>query len=504
MSGSETEAAHGEPADLAEHGVTRGNPLARVIDRLAVLAWTILLAGFVIVGADCLWVVAMGDRLTSGNGAAGGLGQSGLPFAAADSRGWPNPLVLAELLLAGVHHLGSHGLVTLQLLIVATVLAITASESRRLGASPTRAAGIVSLVVLGCLSGLVITRLPSLSLVPLVGLVALLRREHASPSRRIWWAVALLALWANLHGGVLIGVAILGAHLLLDRLRRRPVESIAVGAASLAALCATPAGLRTITYYRGVFDNEAAHRGSDLWAAPSLANPLDVLMLVAAVLFAVGAARAASHKRSRMPLWELVAALGLVVATVQVGRNGVWLVLFLAPAAARLGRVRALQRQGSSTGRAPESPGPAMDRGAGPGPKGRPIVAVAALVAVAAVSAILLQRGPAGTAPGTGQVAAIKAIAAGHPVLAVEPLAETLAAGGVTVWASNPLDAFARADQAAYLDFLAGGTVAEPAMAAATTAVAVAGTGQAAALAVNPGWRRLPDIGPYAVFSRAP
>ena len=42
-------------------------------------------------------------------------------------------------------------------------------------------------------------------------------------------------------------------------------------------------------------------------------------------------------------------------------------------------------------------------------------------------------------------------------VLAPEPLAESLALEGVTVWAADPIDAFAPEDQRAFLDFLDGG-----------------------------------------------
>jgi hypothetical protein len=42
-------------------------------------------------------------------------------------------------------------------------------------------------------------------------------------------------------------------------------------------------------------------------------------------------------------------------------------------------------------------------------------------------------------------------------VLAPEPLAESLAVAGVTVWAADPIDAFAPEDQRAFLDFLEGG-----------------------------------------------
>ena len=144
---------------------------------------------------------------------------------------------------------------------------------------------------MGSLLAFVITRLPTLSLIPFAVLVSLLRRQHDAPSRAIWLAVPLVALWANLHGAVLLGVATLGAFLLGSRLRRQPLEAVGVGLASLAALCLTPVGPGTVRYYVGVLGNEAARRGSDLWARPDPRNLLDLLMLVAAVVLAVCWAR---------------------------------------------------------------------------------------------------------------------------------------------------------------------------------------------------------------------
>jgi hypothetical protein len=54
----------------------------------------------------------------------------------------------------------------------------------------------------------------------------------------------------------------------------------------------------------------------------------------------------------------------------------------------------------------------------------------------------------------------VEQTARGRVVLADEPLAESLAADGITVWLSNPIDAFGPSDQAAFLDFLSGSGVA--------------------------------------------
>ena len=45
-----------------------------------------------------------------------------------------------------------------------------------------------------------------------------------------------------------------------------------VGMVTLLALLVTPVGLRTVPYYLGVLENEAAKRRSGLWARPSWAT----------------------------------------------------------------------------------------------------------------------------------------------------------------------------------------------------------------------------------------
>src|SRR5918912_1313154 len=165
--------------------------------------------------------------------------------------------------------------------------------------------------------------------VPVVA--ALLRREAAAPSRRIWLLPPLLALWSNLHGVALLGLAAAGAYLVLERARRRPLESLLVAALSAAALCATPALAATPRYYHDVLTSVAARRGYGLWAPLSLHSGFDLLLV------GVGAVLLAAFLRSRPRPWEIAVAALLVWSTVHTARNGVWLLLYVAaPAAARL------------------------------------------------------------------------------------------------------------------------------------------------------------------------
>lgn len=395
------------------------------LPEVSVAGWVVAVAALTTLGADLLWVVALGD-LVRESGAV----PDGIPFASADQVDWPNPIVLAQVVLSLVHDTGRAGLAALQLVLVAATLAVLVHDGRRMGGGDVRTTVALALGVVASAAALVIVRLPSLSLLPFVLLALLLRGVHEEGGRRLWWAVPLVAVWGNLHGGVLVGCALLGVHLVLSPGAGSLARRVGVGAAALLALVVTPAGIHTPRYYLGVLGNEAAARGTDLWAAPSLRHPLDVAMLAAlAGLLALAA-------RRRMPVWEWVAVAGLAVATLMAARNGVWLALLLVPAAAGDRR-----------------PGTERSRDARPD-WWWPVVAGTAAVVVLASSWLLTQRGDAVAPRGSDAVAAVSAVAAGRTVLADEPLAETLAQGGVRVWAANPLDAFTTTVQGQLLDFL--------------------------------------------------
>ncbi len=442
-----------------------------------VAGWLVAIGAFVIVGADCLWAVALGDRVR----ASGDLTPP-LDFAAAPvAHGWESPLALGEVILSFAHSAGSRGLVGLQLLVVGVVLSVTAAGARRVGGSAVRTALLVSLVVVGGLPALVVTRLPLFSLLLFPILAAHLRRQYAHPSAGIWWAVGLLTLWANLHGGVLVGAALVLVHLAFGRLRVRPLESVGVAVASLVALCATPAGLSTIGYYLGVFGNEAAQRGSDLWARPDPRHPLDALMIVSALGLLVLLAR------RRPPLWELVVLVGLVGGTALAARNGIWLLLFAAPAAGRPVTDERERRSSYAAARRRWRPSP---------------LPVVTGVVTAGLCVGLVSTRDSAAVPGASLVPKIRALAAGRTVLATEPVAETLAQGGVRVWACNPIDAFTHPVQAAYLDFLGDGTIG-PVVTGVGLVVAPTGSAVAEGLADNPSWHKVSVVAGYEVYEPA-
>jgi hypothetical protein len=384
---------------------------------------TALCALLATVGADAGWLAALGREIAQSWSIPGNV-----PFAAVSSAGWHNVPVLGELVFHALQAgLGTRGLVLAQLVAVVACLSFVSLDLRRGGVADPPAALVLILIAFAAAPALLVVRsqLFSLALFPL--LVLLLRAEARRPSRRIWLLVPLVALWSNLHGGVLLGVAVAGAYLVFARGRRQPLVAAGVAAGMGLALFATPALVQTAAYYRGVLGSRAATHGEGLWQPLSLHAPFDVVFLAIALPLLL------LTVRSRPPLWETVAIVGLSIATVRSSRNEVWLVLFMAfPAAQGLA--------GSRPWRA------ALPPLAG--------IAVICLLAVVAVAG--LTRTPASTGATPSLLQAAARAAGGTPILADGLDAEQLALAGHRILIGNPLDAFPPREQQLYLDWLAG------------------------------------------------
>jgi hypothetical protein len=417
-------------------GVDTRSAVAPTSTVLAAATAAALVALVGIIAADSLWLAALGEEIVES-----GAIPAGVPYAAADSSGWPNVLVLAELIfyvLAAA--LGEHGLLLAQTAAVAACFIVVGRDMRRAGATDSGAGALLLLLIPAAFPALVAVRVQLFSL-PLFALLALLLRAEArTPSRRIWLLVPLLALWANLHGAVLVGLAAAGAYLLLERVRVSPATALAALAASAASVCLTPALLRTPEYFVGVLESEAARRGAGLWEQLSPTSLLGAIFIAGAtvVLFLALKARPAP--------WELAVLAGLAIMSVRTERSGIWLLLFAAVPAAAAVQVRGRVRSGIAG-------------------------ALGAVLGVLVVAGLV--QGAVYTGAGDRLLTAARNEAAGTPILADPLVSEQLALAGVTIWIGNPLDAFRREQQRLYLDWTMGLPAGDRALAHAPRAVLV-------------------------------
>jgi hypothetical protein len=386
---------------------------------LAIAIGAALVAVAGTIGADSRWLEALG-RIIVRRGSI----PNDVPWASAPSGGWHNVPVLAELIFRGLTTVaGDRGLLVAQVVAVGASLAILAWDLRREGAEELGGALVLLIVALGSLSVFVVVRSQLFSVLLFAVLIALLRADARAPSRRIWLLVPMFALWSNLHGAVLVGLAVAATYLVFGRGRREPFLAAGIFVASALAICATPALQHTPDYYYGLLRNEAARRGEGLWAPISFTSGFDLLLVAAAIALLVLAVRA------RPPLWETIALIGLAVLTVKTARSGVWLLFVAAGPAARSVR---FERE-------------------------RPLrLAVPVLVTAMALAVVGVAHGPVSTGAGRQVLDEALRRAAGTPILAETVPAEQIAAAGGRVWLSNPLDAFSHRDQRLYLDWLAG------------------------------------------------
>jgi hypothetical protein len=389
----------------------------------SLFVWTVVAALVAVlalmstVGADSLWLAALG-RIVVEHGVP-----TGVPFAAASTAHWANVPVLAELAFHALDAAGGdRALLLAQMAAVSAAFVVLARRALAEGAEPGGVAAALVLTVVGGAASLIVIRAQLFSLVFFALLIALLRQEAGRPSRRIWLLPLLIAVWSNLHGAVLVGLAVALAYLVLCRAATQPVLAAAVGACTTAAIFATPALLHTAEYYRGVSGNAAAASHFGLWAGLSLRSPFDLLLAVAAVVLLL------TFARSKPRPWEAVAALALAALTVHASRCGIWLLFFLVVPAARGARLRAPRMRG------------------------------AACLGCTALAVLAAAAGPARVSAGPAVLERTLAAANGRPVLAEPALSERLALAGGRVWIGDPIDAFERADQDAYVEWLTGGS----------------------------------------------
>jgi len=227
------------------------------------------------------------------------------PFSYACPPGPRNWIIhdwLGNVLMALVY--GVSGVLGLKLAKFACVAAVMVLLS--LGAAETRASLAVQATVLS---------VAAIALVPLMefrtfladdvclaALIMILARESYRRDARLWLAVPMLALWANLHGGFFVGLAVLGLYTAVSGAQdlakgkgiRRGVGLAALTSAATLATLINPYGLRDWVVIVGV-----VHNPFTLAYVPEFHSMF---------------ARMAEFYRQQIPLFSFVCALAIMAA----------------------------------------------------------------------------------------------------------------------------------------------------------------------------------------------
>jgi hypothetical protein len=248
-------------------------------------------------------------------------------------RTWIDQQWLAHLALYAVWTAGGAApLLLTTVLFYAGAFAVLAVEARRREASDRSVALVTTLAFfVGITNTVVRAQVPAYLLFALV--LALLMSDSARPSRRIYLTLPLIAVWANVHGSVLLGAALVALYGLVfaaGRLKRRAAArdwvvraAVLVGAPWLCVLV-SPYGLQLPGYYRRVLDNPTLSNAVSEWGQSTLrGQPLFYALFLGGLVLAVLA-------RRRLTPFALLALAGSGLFGLMAIRNIVWFALVAA------------------------------------------------------------------------------------------------------------------------------------------------------------------------------
>ncbi|MDQ6835165.1 MAG: hypothetical protein M3016_03160 [Actinomycetota bacterium] len=263
----------------------------------------------------------------------GGIPQHETLTVLAHGVAWVDQQWLSQLLSYGIYLVGGLallGLVNVGLLISGVAGATLAG--RRLGAP------FLSTLIALPMCATMITpsrevRTQEFAIPLFMALAYLLVRDGRSPSRRVFWCLPILTLWANLHGTVTMGamlVALYGATGLWERRRRllhharawwRPLGLIFGAGVSILL---TPYGLAIVGYYHGTMVNSTLRHAVTEW------QPVTTTTTTSIALFLVAGIALWSFGRNpaKTTLWEKLAFLVLAASAITVIRNALFFGLF--------------------------------------------------------------------------------------------------------------------------------------------------------------------------------
>jgi hypothetical protein len=167
----------------------------------------------------------------------------------------------------------------------------------------------------------------------LLAVVVWLLDDSKAHPQRVLWIIPLMALWANLHGGFIVGLLFLSISTAVALVRRgsrsqRTTRFLSLAAAgSFLAVLANPWGWGIYPYVLNVGGNPVVRRFIDEWQPPVLTSWAGGLFF-ASLFIVVGALIFSSVRLRAVDLLRV--ALGALLGLMAI-RNGLWWSMAAAP-----------------------------------------------------------------------------------------------------------------------------------------------------------------------------
>jgi hypothetical protein len=242
---------------------------------------------------------------------------------------WVDQQWLAQLVLYELDRLGGLRLV----LLVHAALAVgglagAAALARRLGGSARSTTWIALPVLVAFWPGAAIMRPQSFAYVLFVSVLWLLLDDLRKPSRRVFFVLPLLVLWANLHGSMLLGAALVSLYGLIETansLRAKPrtiqPRSAALLVVPWLSVLASPYATSLPHYYKTIFSSGFGSYVTE-WAPTTL-----TIVHAPIYLLALGGLWLLGRTRGQASLFEQLAFVFFGFLAFDAVRNAVWFAL---------------------------------------------------------------------------------------------------------------------------------------------------------------------------------
>jgi hypothetical protein len=242
-------------------------------------------------------------------------------------RQWQDQQWLAHLTSYGLDRLGGLPLLSfVDICCLVAALCIAIQAARSLGGSPTWITAVAGPLIMIQIPSE--TRAQSFVMPLFASLIWLLVRDVRHPDRRILLLIPMLALWANLHGSILIACLLVllrcavGAGTALRERRPRTMgRHLAVSCIALVAPFASPYGFELIHYYRSTLTNSAFRAFASEWAGTTLRSWFGPAFFLIVALVIVGIVR----PEIKLRLFDTLCLLLLALLGLDTLRNVVWL-----------------------------------------------------------------------------------------------------------------------------------------------------------------------------------
>lgn len=244
---------------------------------------------------------------------------------------------------------GNPGLLLLKFLGGAATFALVMHGVRRNTLVPWQWGGI-GLLAAAVLARGFACRPQIVTYVASAALLVLLRRPHGQASRWLWGVPPLFALWANAHGGFVLGLAIIGLAASAATWHRRPEARRlwAILGLSAAATAINPYGPGLLVYIAE--ELQMPHPITE-WQAPAIGEVEHGAFFALLGLFVL---TLPFQQRQRRLDWEVALSLGVALMALQHQRHTPLLAICAtAPLATQVRRATAWARRHGVAGLSP-------------------------------------------------------------------------------------------------------------------------------------------------------